>query len=215
MLREEIAEPETVAVNPEILPENSHRMLRPPDTVLENLPSSGVSSNPYAKPPPKSDLEFDNLGNTAGFDRFVALDSLERARGRWKVKSPENYDFVYERDYTVRPEERGPFLVQVRSGEVTNVVYVDGGDASVSVPGEIAQSIPTMEEFFNVIKKKTNGNVEKVELEFDETTGSLAKAVVVPIEYDFLGQRRDLMTFEYFRDLMIYKNDKKAEEITV
>jgi Family of unknown function (DUF6174) len=105
------------------------------------------------------------------------IHQLATARVRWASADIQSYHFEYNRVCFCLPEARGPAVVTVRNGVVTDVELVQTN----SVTGEpILAAFPTIDDLFDLIQRAIEEGWDVLEVEYDEALGYPTSLTVDP-----------------------------------
>lgn len=96
------------------------------------------------------------------------LAELEQARARWESARPTSYVFAVERLCFCGLESRGPARVRVQGDIVIERVYVDTG---APVPASFADSFPTVNGLFDLLRSAIEGGAHEVRVTYDPVLG--------------------------------------------
>ena len=121
--------------------------------------------------PPRSDapVRVDSLRAEPG---PVAVSSdgeeeLAANRQRWAAQGPDDYRFTYTRTCFCMPQDRGPFEVTVRGGEVAAATYRGEGEPSDRALSEYQ----TVEDLFALLAEAYDRDAARVDVTYDPATG--------------------------------------------
>lgn len=92
---------------------------------------------------------------------------LAANRQRWEAEGLDDYRFTYTRHCFCMPQDRGPFEVTVRGGEVAAVTYEGEGEPSDRAPSEYQ----TVEDLFALLAEAYDRDAARVDVTYDPATG--------------------------------------------
>ena len=118
----------------------------------------------------------DVLGLDVGNDQ---LPELERQRLKWESGQITSYRFTYRRACFCGTEFLTPTEIEVQSGEITSVRYLERDDP---VPVSIANGLPTVPGLFAIIEHAIDNRADLLEVTYDPALGHPTK---ISIDYRF------------------------------
>lgn len=104
-------------------------------------------------------------------------DYLAANRQRWAAEGPTDYRFTYTRNCFCPPQYRGPFVVTVRDGEVTDVVYEGDGEPIDRALTEYQ----TVDDLFALLAEAYDRDAASVRVSYAAATGQPTE---IYIDYD-------------------------------
>jgi hypothetical protein len=143
-----------------------------------------------------------------GLDIAAARADLNNARELWQNKAIRNYVVELEVESFGPLQLRGPFIVQVREGVVTNVLDRFSG---LAVEPYIAAELPTtMEELYNLIDMELNFGPDYVGADYANGNGRPKRIYIAPGQEKKKGG--DGVRIYYLRNFEAVRNERSSVE---